>query len=151
MFFTGWFWVTIAAPMALPVFAILILLILPIPEPLSDDLKVMAPVKDGQLCWSAIAMGASMFYEMWEAFETHKTIPVWSGPAIGAVGIVMLAAMLIASLGPVYSTPIRTSSAGGIKAWIMHYTVFVSSAIMTICAALLYTAMHFSIQQTSSG
>ncbi|MGO9237848.1 MAG: hypothetical protein ACLP4V_28565 [Methylocella sp.] len=105
----------------------------------------MAPVKDGQLCWSVIAMGASMIYEMWDALEAHKNIPVWSGVAIFGIGTVMLSAMLIASLGPVFSTPLRTGSAGGIRAWMEHYKVFASSAVMTMVAALTYTDVHFSI------
>jgi len=67
MIFTGWFLATIVAPIFLPVFALLVTLILPVPEPLTKELKNMSPLKDGQLWWSIIAMGASMIYEMWEA------------------------------------------------------------------------------------
>ncbi len=145
MIFTGWFLVTIVAPITLPVFALLVLQILPIPEPLSKELKLMAPIKDGQLCWSVIVMGASMIYEMWEAFVAHKTIPDWGGVAIAGIGTVMLAAILVASLGPVFSTPLLRGPACGIRGWIAHYKVFVSSAVMTAAAALIYTDVHFSI------
>jgi hypothetical protein len=75
MIFTGWFLVTIVAPIFLPVFALLVTLILPVPEPLSKELKIMAPVKDGQLCWSVIAMGASMIYECGRRHRSEAYVP----------------------------------------------------------------------------
>ena len=55
-----------------------------------------------------------MICEMWDALEAHKKTPAWGGAAIAAIGIVMLAAMLIAALGPVFSTPLRTGSNKGL-------------------------------------
>jgi hypothetical protein len=45
---------------------ILPLKLLHLPVPVSR-LRLMATVKDGQLCWAAIGISASAIYDLWEA------------------------------------------------------------------------------------
>jgi hypothetical protein len=142
--FSGWFLVTIMAPLTLPVIGLLVLRLLPIPGPPSG-LKVMTTVKDGQLGWAVIAMGASAIYELWGAKESHKFVPGWGGGALGALIFVMLSAILVAACGAAFSTPLLDTASGGAKAWAKHYKLFVFSAIMTTAAAFLYTCIHFSL------
>jgi hypothetical protein len=62
-FLSAWFVVNILAPMLLPIAGILPLRLVPVGVPV----KLMAIVKDGQLCWAAVAMGASSLYETFAA------------------------------------------------------------------------------------
>jgi hypothetical protein len=144
MILTGWFLVNIVGPMLLPVIGILPLRLLPLPASV-DGLKLMTTVKDGQLCWAVIAMGSSTIFELWEALQAHKSVPAWGGLALGGVILVMLPAMLLAAGGAVFSTPLLSGSAGGVKAWMAHYRMFVGSAIMAVIAAFAYTNLHFSL------
>ena len=135
---------TILAPLVSPLIALLVLRLLPMPAPL-PSLKMMMAVKDGQWCWAVIAMGASAIYELWEAEESGNLVPGWAGWAIGGLIIVMLSAMLVAAGGAAFSTPLLATAAGGVKAWAMHYRVFIGSIVMTVVAAFLYTIIHFSV------
>ena len=53
----GWFLLNIIAPIVLPVIGVVAIRLLPMGID-RDGLHVMATVKDGQLCWAVIAMGA---------------------------------------------------------------------------------------------
>jgi hypothetical protein len=139
----GWFLVTIMAPLMSPVIGLLILRLLPIPGP-PPGLKVMTTVKDGQLGWVVIAMGSSAIYELWGILEAGKSVPGWEGWAFGGIILVMLSAMLVAAGGAVFSTPLLTTAAGGLRVWATHYKLFIGSAIMAAVAAFLYTCIHFS-------
>ncbi|HWD60606.1 MAG TPA: hypothetical protein VG308_20145 [Stellaceae bacterium] len=142
-FLTGWFLVNIVAPLGLPLFGIAVLKLLPLPP--QPALKFMTAVKDGQLCWAVIAMGASTIYELWEALEAHRPVPEWAPVALGATIVMMLPAMVMAASGAVFSTPLLSAPAATAKAWIAHYKVFVGSLIMTLIAALTYSELHFSL------
>jgi hypothetical protein len=107
----------------------------------------MTTVKDGQLCWAVIAMGASSVYELWEAaIEAHKPIPTWAGLAMVGIFLVMFPAVMVAPYGAVFSTPLRpTPPPPAGPSWGSHYSVFVSSAIMTVVAGFIYTSLHFAL------
>jgi hypothetical protein len=137
----GWFFVTIVTPLMSPVIGLLLFRLLPIPAPPSG-LKVMMLVKDGQLGWTVIAMGASAIYESWEAEEAHKHVPGW---AFGGLIGLMVCATLVAAGGAAFSTPLLTTAPGGWKAWAKHYGVFVGSAVLTIGTVVLYTVSHFAV------
>jgi hypothetical protein len=144
MIFTGWFLVNIVAPLGLPILGLLALKLLPLPGA-PPTLRLMTTVKDGQLCWAVIAMGASTIYELWDAMAAHKNIPPWGGVAMAGVVFVMLPAMLLAAGGAVFSTPLLTTARAGLRAWMTHYRVFVGSTIMTVIAAVTYTNLHFAL------
>jgi hypothetical protein len=112
-------------------------------------LKVMTTVKDGQLGWAVIAMGSSAIYELWGILAAGKPVPGWEGWAFGGLILVMLSAMLVAAGGAVFSIPLLTTAAGGAKAWVAHYKLFVGSAVMAAVAAFLYTCIHFSTSPCS--
>ena len=142
---TGWFVVNVVGPLLLPVFGILLFSLVPFPPPTS--VHAMAMVKDGQLCWAVIAMGASTMYEWWDAVEAHRNLPAWGGAAITGTLLVMLSAILVAAGGAVFSKPLRPKPppVRGLVAWIAYYKMFVGSAIMSLIAAFLYTNIHFSL------
>jgi hypothetical protein len=143
MIFTGWFLVNTLGPVFLPIAGLIVLGLLPLPGPL-PTLRVMTTVKDGQLCWSVIAMRAPAIYELWEGIEAHGALPGWAGVAFAATIVLMLPAMLLAAGGAVLSTTLLTAPAEGLVAWMRQYRVFVSSAIMTVIEASIYTALHFA-------
>lgn len=144
--FTGWFLVNILAPLLLPVVGILPLALLPIGPATLANVKIMATVKDGQLCWAVIAMGSSTIYELWDALALHRDVPTWAGFALAATIFVMLPAMILAAGGAVFSTPLLQSGPQStLVAWVSHYKVFVVSLLMTVISATLLTNIHFSL------
>jgi hypothetical protein len=145
--FSGWFLVNIIAPLALPILGLLVLKLLPLPGP-SDNLRIMTTVKDGQLCWAVVAMSAATIYELWTAFEANKHLPGWRDLALATTILIMLPAMLLAAGGAVFSTPLLpagSAPADDFKTWVVHYRVFVASAVLVFGAAFILTGLHFSI------
>ena len=142
--FTGWFLVNVLAPILLPVVGVLPFLLLPL-QPAPESARLIAPVKDGQLCWAVIAMGAATVYELWVAREGHHEMPWWSGFALAGDIFIMLPAMVMAAGGAVFSTPLKSTKGDGLIAWLRHYRMFVASALMTIIAAVVFTTLHFSL------
>jgi len=141
MDFSGWFLVNILGPTLLPVLGTLPFLLFShrLPVPRAGDL-VMSTVKDGQLCWAVIAMGASTIYELWLA---HGAVPL-GGPALAGAIVLMLQAMTIAAFGAVFSTPLLTAPAASAGAWVSHYRVFVGSAALALAAAADYIYAHIA-------
>jgi hypothetical protein len=139
MDFSGWFLVNILGPTLLPVLGTLPFLLFSqrLPVPRAVDL-VMSTVKDGQMCWAVIAMGASTIYDLWLA---HGTVP-FGGAALAGAIVLMLQAMTIAAFGAVFNTPLLATAAAGAGAWLSHYRVFVVSAGMVLCAAADYIYVH---------
>lgn len=131
-----WFWVTIVLPIFLPSIGAFLLKQLPIPGN-PPGLHMMSTVKDGQLGWAVVVMGASSAYEASSELK---------GPMIGAI-VLMATGMLIAAGGAVFTTPLRSANAQATVSWRSHYSVFVWSAYMTIAAALLFTFIHYGIQK----
>jgi hypothetical protein len=107
----------------------------------------MATVKDGQLYWAAIAMGAAMIFELWQALESHKALPSWTGTALAGVILAMLMSVDLAAGGSVFNTTVLTATAGGMRPWLVHYRVFGGSAITSGVIVGAYTALHFAIPQ----
>jgi hypothetical protein len=142
--FVGWFLVSIVMPLTLPALGVLPLQLLPLPAP-TGRIRLMATVKDGQLCWVVVAMGASAIYELWRAITAHRPIPPWSGIALSVIICAMVAGMSLAAGGAVFSSPLLTTRPGGLKAWATHYRVFVTSAALSAVVALAYAALHASM------
>jgi hypothetical protein len=133
--------VNVLAPLLLPIFGILLYSLA------SPTVNVMAMVKDGQLGWAVVAMGASTMYELWDAVETHRNLPALSGAAMFGTITAMGAALVLAVGGAVVDRPLRPKQppVRGLVAWIAHYQLFVGSAVMAVLAALTYTYIHFSV------
>ena len=104
----------------------------------------MATVKDGQLCWAAVAMGASSIYELWQAVQAHGPLPPMSGPLLTLDIVVMLVAMMIAAGGAVFNTAWPEPGLRP-RERISHYRVFVASAIITAAAAVIQSYFHISL------
>lgn len=105
--------VNILAPMLLPIAGILPLMLVPVGVPV----KLMATVKDGQLCWAAVAMGASSLYETFAALVAKKPVD-GGGVYLLLICFLILPAMVLAAAGSVFSTPLPTKSPATIWEWV---------------------------------
>lgn len=136
-FLSAWFVVNILAPMLLPIAGILPLMLVPVGVPV----KLMAIVKDGQLCWAAVAMGASSLYETFAAVAAKKPVD-GSGVYLLLICFLMLPAMVLAAAGSVFSTPLPTTPPATIWAWCAYYKAFVGSCVLCALTAFGYTILH---------
>jgi hypothetical protein len=142
----GWFIVNILAPLFLPVLGIVPLKLLPIGTAASGNLKLIMLVKDGQLCWSAVAMGAASLYDSIRVLNVQKD----SGPLvyIGLIIFLMLPSMMLAAGGAAFSTPVwqpagNLSGKAKLWAWCGHYKAFIGSCVLCAITAYAYTILHF--------
>ncbi len=126
--------------MLLPLIGIVPLMLLPLGTGIAPP-QFMSVVKDGQLCWAAVAMGAASLYESWVALEAHKTV-AGGDVLLLLVFVMILPAMILAAAGSVFSTPLRTATTGGLGARCSHYKAFVGSLTLCILTAVAYTYLH---------
>ena len=143
--FSGWFAVNILAPLLLPVIGIFPLKLVPMGPGVAASLRLMATVKDGQLCWAAVAMGASSLYELWVALAAKNAAASGSGVLFFLICLLMLPAMILAAAGSAFSTTLLTTPAGGIWAWCSHYSAFVGSCVLCALTAFVYTVLHWQL------
>ena len=144
----GWFVVNILAPLFLPVLGIVPLKLLPLGATASGNLKIIMLVKDAQLCWSAVAMGASSLY------ETTRILTPQNSHALTYLGLIiflMLPSIVLAAGGAAFSTPVWQPPTANLKgrakltAWCGHYKAFIGSCVLCVLTAYAYTILHFSI------
>jgi hypothetical protein len=143
----GWVFVNIVLPLMLP-FAGIVAVGLAPSVPKSN---VLNQVKDGQLNWLAAGLCATALYEQHEAtneclkYVLNKTSPgdlipfYWDwlfGFLIGSLCI----AFLLASLGAVFITSIRTSTSP--DPWWKYYKMFSTSILVTAAAVVQATVVH---------
>ena len=111
--------------------------------PLPVTIELMAPFKDGQLCWGALGFCASALYEM--------DVPGEHGPIIsqavkswisGGVIALLVNAALLAAAGATFVTPLPKPA--GVK-WRQHFVCFLFSVMITMLAACAYAVVHFGL------
>lgn len=136
-----WFWVTIVVPLILPALGVLLLKAIPIPGN-PPGLELMSTVKDGQLGWAVVVMGASAAYELMEGVQGNHGMQ-FAVPELFGIIITMIAGMMLAAGGAVFTTPLRDPTAPDRLSWHNHYKVFLVSCPMTLVAAFLYAAIHY--------
>lgn len=137
----GWFFVNIVLPLLAPIIGMLILQRLPLP--LSDEqIHLLVPIKDGQLCWGAVAFCALTMYEI----AVPGTGQLLSGDAVHWLntGLTMSlsASALIAAGGAVFPTQIKPV---GMHDWYKHYQALATSLGLTALSGLAYTVVHFGV------
>ena len=137
-----WFWVTIFVPIVLPSAAAACLKLVP-----SSTVDVMSTVRDGQLGWIVVALGASGVYE---AIDTMSRVPGFEGAGFfvfGALGL-MFVGTVTAVGGAITPTQALGNTLNiGIRQWVAHYRLFSGSVVLTFIAAVLFTVMHYKAQQ----
>ena len=64
--------------------------------------------------------GASAIYELWHAVTADRPVPPWGGIALRVMIFAMLAETVLAVGSAVFSAPLRTTRAGGVRAWVIQ-------------------------------
>lgn len=135
----GWFIVSILLPLVAPLMAAAVCKAVPLPV----TVELMAPFKDGQLCWGALGFCASALYEM--------DVPGEHGPIIsqaikswmsGGVIALLVIAALLAAVGATFVTPLPKPA--GVK-WYKHFYCFLCSVVITTSAACAYAVIHYGL------
>jgi hypothetical protein len=132
-----WIFVTIVLPLALPVVAMLFLEPFP---PFLGTAKWIVPIKDGQLCWGAIAMAFSGMYEVLFPSQSAAVDGTFRGVMVIGLALVVFCSALLAAIGGVTPTPVPAPSG---RTWSRHYVTLIRSAVVTAIAAVGYATVHF--------
>jgi hypothetical protein len=131
-----WLALNLAAPILLPVLAILFVKATPI----GARQSIMGSMKDGQLCWYAITLSFAMCYDLIE-----NTKCKWWAPyaMLGALLVCFFSGLFVAAAG-LQPTPALPDGAG-LGAWLWHYRVFFISVGFCGVAAYAAAAIHFAL------
>jgi len=137
----AWFVVNVLAPVFLP----LLLLGLAKSAPAGRHLRLMETVKDGQLCWFGITLSAATFYELMQNDQSpHRASWCAVGMALMAMtGVLCGVHAVVAAIKP---TPILDEAAVSRRAWMEHYAVFMTSAILSLLVALASLLIHIVLR-----
>jgi hypothetical protein len=140
----GWFLVTILLPLIAPLIGSAIYRIFPIPnKPLFLD-SVISTIKDGQLCWAALAFCCSALYEIDVPPEGGTAIiaAANAGKARFTVTLLLIIAGMIAAGGAAFPTDLACPQG---EKWAKHYEVMVASFGITGLSAIGYALIHYGI------
>lgn len=142
----GWFLVTIIVPLIAPLIVFALLRPLPLPEAVRSALRWATPVKDGQLCWVAIAFCASALYE-YAVFANGRgmSVDTYLQFANGFAIAILVASSIVAAGGSLFRTP--KDKPVGIP-WIKHYSCFCASLVLALASSVFYAIIHFGIRHT---
>lgn len=138
----GWLVINILLPFFLPLLGILPFKILPLP--LGVEVRFIALVKDGQLCWAAIAMGASALFEYFNASRENLAAFSYNGSLLFVLSLAMFLAVGLAAGGAIFNTEYLTSPYS-LKNWMCHYKTLIGSFIVSVLTAIFSSALHFVI------
>jgi hypothetical protein len=131
----GWFFIAIL----LPLLALLVFKLFPQVSPV----PLIAPFKDGQLCWGALGFSASGLYEIFSSDSRGIAITAASTGWLAAMLIVTLVfSGIVAAGGSVF--PKSPTAPPGIST-ARHFACFFASLIAALLAATLYAVVHYSL------
>ena len=135
----GWFMTTILVPIFAPN---LVLWMWASWTHISQEdakrLRQITPIKDGQLCWIAIAFCASALYELFE--PTRSLEPGLKSILLAGLVVVLGASSVVAGGGAAFPAPERPN---GVP-WHHHYKALKGSLILTVLSAISYSLVHFN-------
>lgn len=138
----GWFLVSIVLPLVAPLGAMWVFRRLPLPVPAVQK-SLLAPIKDGQLCWGAIAFCALALYEIAvpgaDGALVSETV---RGYANAGFILLMFPSAFIAAGGAIFPISIVVPVP---KPWYRHYQAMATSLVLTIVAGGGYTVVHYGL------
>src|SRR5471030_1299470 len=135
----GWFFITILLPLVAPLLALLVFKLFPQVSPM----PLIAPFKDGQLCWGALGFSASALYEIFSSGNKGLAITAAStGWLAGMLIVTLVFSAIIAAQGSVF--PKAITPPPGIST-ARHFNCFFASVALTVLAAILYAVVHYSL------
>lgn len=137
----GWFVINILLPLVAPVLVLAILKALPIPIENRLSLNLLVPVKDGQLCWAAIALSASALYEIGSGRAVINVATV--GYVHGAAVFLIAASSIVAAGGAIFPTPLQRPP--GVPP-IRHYSTFAFSFFLVLWASMVRLVVQFGLR-----
>lgn len=139
----GWFLVTVAIPLVAPIVLLALFWLLPLPPAIASQVRLLVPIKDGQLCWGAMGFCVSALYEIAEPSATGRPIdPALVGWANGGFIVLLVFSAVLAAGGAVFSTPLGVPA--GVD-WRRHYATMLASLGLTALSAGAYTVVHFQV------
>ena len=138
----GWLVINILLPFFLPLIGILPFKILPLP--LGVEVRFIALVKDGQLCWAAIAMGASALFEYFNASRENFATFSYNGSLLLGLSLIIFLAVVLAAGGAVFNTK-YLKPPYSLRCWVTHYKTLSGSFIVSVLTAILSSVLHFAI------
>ncbi len=139
----GWFLATIVVPVLSPFVVLSIFRVASnnLPASVKKRASFHALVKDGQLCWVALALGASCVYEI----ATAPSKPTWATIASTMAWTFIVFAAITATTGVLYPSKPGAPSRPGGWAWLSHHRQpFVSMLVLATTAAS-YTWVHLNL------
>lgn len=136
----GWFLINILLPLVVPVLVVAVLKVLPMPQSNREALNPLIPVKDGQLCWAAIAFSASALYEI-GAGRSALSAAYLGYVQSGAI-ISLAASSIVAAGGATFRTQLLKPSS---VSWPRHYSTLLVSIFLVVWAALVRVIVQFGL------
>lgn len=142
----GWIFVNLIIPATLPVGILMLLNLVDMPEPYASRAKLLRTVRDGQLGWVAMGFSASCSYELFEAFAgAGKPGPTWAGAVFAIAIVFLMMAGILSMAGTLFPFDDSKAVPQSKKDWLVHYKLFVGTAVVTVFAALLYAVVHYNL------
>ncbi|WP_269633428.1 hypothetical protein [Pelomonas sp. BJYL3] len=137
----GWFLVTVVVPLLAPLVLLGLFCFLPLPPNVAAQLRLLTPIKDGQLCWGAMGFCVSALYEIAEPGASARPLAHdLAGWANGGLIFLLLLSALLAAGGSVFPTVVNVPA--GVR-WPQHFATLLASVILTALAAAAYALVHF--------
>lgn len=136
--------INILLPVIVSILGIVLLRALPVPPPAGGS-SMLVPIKDGQLCWGAIAFCASGLYDI----GSDGTILSSNyNRRINAGFIILLVpSSLFAAVGAAFSTDITVPSR---TKWHSHFSMLAASLVLTPLAGTAYTVLRYFLLKPHS-
>jgi hypothetical protein len=138
----GWFFVSILLPLLAPIAAMWVFQRLPLPVP-RERKSLLAPIKDGQLAWGAVAFCALAMYEAAVPGPDGAMVAESvRGYANGLFIAVLVCSAFLAAGGALFPTKIVAPVIGP---WYKYYQTLAVSLAFTVLAAGGYTGVHYGL------
>src|SRR5471032_3363937 len=131
----GWFFITILLPLVAPLLALLVFKLFPQVGPM----PLIAPFKDGQLCWGALGFSASGLYEIFSSGIKGWALTASTGWLAGMLILILVISAMIAAGGAAFPKPAVPLPGIGTA---QHFACFFASVAITLLAGILYAVVH---------
>lgn len=137
----GWLVINILIPIFLPIVGVIPFKILPLPSGI--QVRFLTLIKDGQWCWTSIAIGASSIHEIWNAATQHLLMPDHIGWHLFLLITLMMLGVVLAAGGAIFSTEL-TYQSSAFKA-ISSYRNALCSFFIVFTTSLIALHFHHSL------
>ncbi len=137
----GWLIINILLPFFLPILGILPFKILPLP--LGVEVRFIALIKDGQWCWTAIALSASTIFEYLNSHRVSHSAFSHDSLVIFLIGVTTFFSVGLAAGGAVFNTS-YLAKPYSFTQWFIHYKNLVTSITISFLTAILSCILHFA-------